>query len=982
MYFLSMRSEEELRNRLAFVLASSFRNVKERSWDSFDGNVAKVKLNSDTDNFYMIVIDHSGSGLVKLDGSPYFELDSAHRMIPIPKGNHDIVVEFSPYRDFGEKTNISPGRLFTADLDFNAYRIWVYGEEALSLARVLNDPELRDDMYMLLTNVLKLVPFTTLSKEQIFLAWKLGRWVGWLNWIEQIINPDLTEIFRESEQDYSKALMTLLDGLNNLRAKYGKRGKLNAVGHAHIDTAWLWPFDETRRKVLRTFSTMLTLMDKYADFTFIQSMAIYYEWIKEDSPQVFERIKQKVREGRWQLGAGYVEFDANMTSGESIARQLLYSQRFYLREFGKLAEILWLPDSFGFNANLPQIARLSGVNAFATYRTTTLDTNTFPYSVYYWIDPAGGRIRAISFGKGNGGYNADFSVNSVIEQWRGWIEKEQPMLYSYGYGDGGGGPSELMLIRAEAIDKLPILPKVSLKGATQELVEISPKEEWKGILYVENFRGTYTSHSMIKYLNRKAEVALRDAELWSTLAGSYDRERFQSLWKIVMKNQFHDVLPGSAIREVYKVAYTELQKVIEEANRIAEDSMRKLAGEGETPLVFNSLPWDREEVILLKEEIKECHKVNNLCAIHVKVPGVGYSTLRQLDPNDSVTLLEKEDEYLLENKFLRIKVNKKGRIMSIYDKEAEREILRDESNIIKAYENIPGWADAWLIEKGYKETSFDINASESSIVSKDPLVAGVKFLYKFRRSEIIQTLYLYANSRRIDFVTTLRMKDRELTIKSWFNFDLNVDEAIAGMPFGVIKYSTLKNTSWDLAKFEVPFQQFVDMSEYNYGVALLAEAKYGISLEGSSMGLTLTRTPIYPDPSTDLEELTFTYSIYPHKGDWKTSGVLKKAYELNIPLKIIRGKEGERTFIRIDADNIMLETVKLSEDDNAIVLRLYEYFNSRGKAIIMLPFNVKDIKSVNILESDNINRDLKISDNSVEFSFGNNEVITLKLYKS
>lgn len=983
MLYKAMRTEQEIEARLSVVLAQSIRNVKTLNWDSFDGKLAKIKVSANGESPYLIILDHNGSGLVRLDGNPYFELDAYHRMIPLPVGEHVIEIEFSPYRDFGEKVNVFPGRVFYVNLIKDAYKLWAIGEQAMELVRVWNDQELKDDIYNLLTKVLKEVPFTTLSKEQILLAWRLGKWGGWYDWVEQIITPDLTEIYVEGGYEperYKIALNKLVEGLSQLVVRYGKRGKLIGVGHAHIDTAWLWPFEETRKKVMRTFTTILTLMDKYPDLTFIQSASIYYEWIKEDAPQLFERIRQKVKEGKWQLAASYVESDTNVTSGESLARQLLYSQRFYLQNFSKIAEVYWLPDTFGYNANLPQIAKLGGAKLFATHKVFWYDTNKFPYNVFYWVGPDGTKIPTVTFGAGKGGYNSDFTVSSVTDQWKNWAEKDQPMLYSYGYGDGGGGPNELMLINAEAIDKLPILPKVSLGGILEEMKEIKPEDEWRGELYVETHRGTYTSHSLMKLLNRKAELSLRDAELWCALAKSHDKERFSKLWKILLKDQFHDVLPGSAIREVYKAVYPELQNIINEANSIAEECMKKIAGEGETLLVFNSLPWDREEIILLEQEIEGCQKIGNLCAVNVKAPSVGYVKLYNEPTMPPVIVKEEDNDYTLENKFIRVVVGKNGIITSIYDKEADREVLSKPSNEIIAYENVPGWADAWDIEKGYKETPFKIIAESSSIIAKGPLVGAIKFVYKFRRSEIDQELRLYSNSKRIDFITTIKMKDRELVVKSWFYFDLNVDKAVSDIPFGIIERPTTQNTSWEKAKFEVPIQKFIDLSEHNYGVALLNDGKYGVSAESSSLGLTLTKTPIYPDPSTDLEEITFTYSLYPHVGDWKDANVIKRAYELNVPLRVIKGKDGSASFIKVKSDNVILDSVKGAEDDNAVVLRLYEAFNARGQVEIEMYNKVKKVVSTDLLELNEIKRDLAIADNKVIVNYRNREIITLKVY--
>ncbi|MEM3659229.1 MAG: alpha-mannosidase [Thermoproteota archaeon] len=974
-----MRTIQELEARLALLHAASFRNVRMLEWESFANNRATMTLNVAGENFQLLVLDYKGSALVKLDSKPYFSLDGYHYAIPIPEGNHLVEAEFSPFLAFGEKVDVHPGKPVSVNRNMEALRLWAYGRSVLELARATKDEELKEDLLRVLSNALREAPFETVSKEQVSLATAFKAMIGGLDSVPRLLSEDIIPVFVE-EQDlekYRRTLSLLKNSLNSLVEKYGKRGEMVALAHAHIDTAWLWPFDETKRKVFRTFSTVLTLMEHY-DFKYIQSAAIYYDWIRSDEPSIFDRVSERIAEGKWILGAGWVEFDTQMISGESLARQLLYSQRFYMENFGKTANVLWLPDTFGFSPTLPQAAKLGGIKVFATHKVFWNDTNTFPYNVFHWIGPDNSRLKAVAFGHGRGGYNSDFTADSVYEQWQNWVDRDHPMLYSYGYGDGGGGPTEEMLLRAEAVDSLPILPRVDLKGSLDSVVCDPVSEEWRGELYLEDHRGVFTSHSKMKLLNRKAELSLREAETWATFAGTYDKEKFSSLWKILLKNQFHDVLPGSSIREVYSEAYPELEKVISEANRIAGEAMSRIAGEGRTKLVFNSLPWDREDYVILEEEVEGSQKVPEGFLLRVRAPSVGYAPLNTT-PTTRVKISEENDSYLVENRFFTVRVSKTGRLVSIWDKEAGREILKNPGNRLVAYENIPGWADAWNIEKGYKETFFEITSSRSWIVSKGPLMVSICFIYPFRRSEIKQEVRIFSDSRRIDFKTTINMKDRELLVKTWFDFDVNTDKAVSDVPFGVTERPTTRNTSWEKAKYEVAVQKMVDLSEHNYGVALLNDGKYGVSIEGSSIGLSLTRTPVFPDPSTDLEETTFTYSIYPHVGDWKEAGVLRRAYELNVPLRVIMGKKSSKSFLKIGSDNLMLEAVKAAEDGEGIVLRLYEFHNARGRTRINLAAQVQSVESLDLLELNKVNRDIRTDRIGLEFTYRNREIITLKI---
>jgi Alpha-mannosidase len=348
---------------------------------------------------------------------------------------------------------------------------------------------------------------------------------------------------------------------------------------------------------------------------------------------------------------------------------MLYSQRFYKRHFGKYAEVLWLPDTFGFNQTIPQIAKQSKIKAFLTHKVFWNDTNKFPYNVFRWVGPDGDWITAVAYGNGRGGYNGDFTVSSVLEQWRNWADKDQPMLYSYGYGDGGGGPNVEMLLRAEAINDLPILPKVDLtSGLNGYLNSVKPTNEWRGELYLETHRGTLSSHSRVKLLNRLVEVALREGELWCGLAGVYDRSRFTGLWLTLLRDQFHDVLPGSAVRVVYEGVYRELEGVYREAMGLAEGCARLIAGEGNELLVFNSLPWDRFGYVKVSEPLPNTQGMGDGYLALVKAPSVGYSVLKPLSPVEPVRLVEDGGGFVLENSRVSARVNLDGTVASVVDK--------------------------------------------------------------------------------------------------------------------------------------------------------------------------------------------------------------------------------------------------------------------------------------------------------------------------
>lgn len=1027
---MELRTLEELDRRLALTLARSYEQVETLKWNSSTSNsvtsIAKLNLNVRNRNTLLFVLNYKGSALVKLDGEPYWSFDGYHKSMRVPIGEHKVIAEFTPFQAFGEKISISFGTPILALRNENAYRFWNYCYVILSLAKQTKDKELADDLFKLLDLALRETYFESVTYDQLVLASASSK-IFPNELLEVVPRPNKQELqnigyrYEEtrSSEKWLQGLGLVQDELTKLVRKYGKRGEIVAIAHGHIDTAWLWHFDETKRKISRTFSVISTLFETY-DFHYMQSTALYYEWTKRNQPKLYEKIRGYLKKGIWELAAGWVENDANMLSGESFVRQFLYSQRFYKNEFGKLAKIYWLPDTFGFAGSIPQIARLGGMEMFATQKVFWNDTNRFPYSVFSWIGIDGTAIPAIAFGHAKDGYNSEFALDELTDQWSNWTEKDIPMLYSFGHGDGGGGPTEEMLIRAEIIDKLPVLPHVKLSSEKkvtskssyleQEYSRIltpdffQDRNKWRGELYGEFHRGVLTSHTKIKVLNRRAEVALREAELWSTLVGKTENRSFPSykeelaaLWRIVLKHQFHDVLPGSAIHEVYVTAYEELESVIKKADKITKNCTSKIARRRDC--IFNSLPWNRQDYIVTKkcrQKTEDSQKVEGGYLLKVSTPSLGYSSINDVVievPRSKVSAEERSDQIEMENKFLKIIIDKNdGGLWSIFDKEANREVLREKSNLFTFYENIPGWADAWDIEKGYKITRFNAPNSKDKtvILEKGPLRVRIKLGRKyFRNSTIKQEVIMYADSRRIDFKTSFDMHDRELLLKVWFHFNINSDKATYEIPFGNIERKVTTNTSWEKAMFEVPMQKWVDFFEKGYGVAILNDGKYGISAEHGSFGISVIRTPIYPDYATDSEAGSFIFSIYPHEGTWHEAKIPRKAYELNVPILTLERESKDRgkyedasasSFLNIDSPNLMVETIKQAEDGQEMIIRLYEMENKRGEAEIELWRKIRSVKCLDILELTELNNNsLTFSENRIHFSYNNYQILTLKV---
>ncbi|CAJ0832316.1 13763_t:CDS:10 [Entrophospora sp. SA101] len=592
---------------------------------------------------------------------------------------------------------------------------------------------------------------------------------------------------------------------------------LIAVGHCHIDTAWLWPFDETKRKVARSWSTQIGLMDQYPDYKFVCSQAQQYEWLKDYYPNLFERVKEKATNGQFlPIGGTWVEMDCNIPSGESFCRQFLYGQRFFEKTFGKKCKVFWLPDTFGYSAQLPQIIQSSGMKYFFTQKLSWNNINKFPNTTFHWIGLDGSKV--LTHMCPSETYVAQCTVGELVKSVNNHNDKEysNESLLVFGNGDGGGGPLSSMIERLNRLKDIDGLPKVEMGSADEfyERLEKNSKElmSWKGELYFELHRGTYTSHGYAKKYNRKCELLLRDVELLSTI--SYYTEPKDN------KNQFHDVLPGSSIEMVYDDAYKfyeEVEKVGNELLKEVVDDVLKVSSVTDSTekglLVFNTLSWPRAEIV----KIPACNGLGALQQ-HSKDKESGYVLEIKINP---VKVFEVNDEfYCLENEFLSVKIDKHGRITSLVDREFEYGIL-------------PIFWDAW-----------DAGLGVVQIHEEGPFYASLLLKTNLTRtSSLEQVISLSAVSRRLDFETKVDWNENRQFLKVEFPFDINSDYATYETQFGFIQRPTHYNTSWDYAKFEVCGHKFADLSEYGYGVALMNDCKYGYSTHDNVMRLSLLRSP-------------------------------------------------------------------------------------------------------------------------------------------
>ena len=805
-----------------------------------------------------------------------------------------------------------------------------------------------------------------------------------------------------------------------------------AVGHAHIDVAWLWQLRHTRLKAANTFATALYHIERYPYFVFLQSQPQLYQFIKEDQPELYRRIKEKVANGQWEAEGGmWVEADTNLPGGESLVRQFLYGQRFFRQEFGYTSRVLWLPDAFGYSAALPGLMRGAGIDYFVTTKISWNDTNRIPVDTFQWEGLDGSQVLG-HFITTPTNEDVYFTYNGSVEPavlagaWQNYRQKaiNTELLLAYGWGDGGGGPTREMIETAGGPLTVPLSPELPTVS-TGKLVDFMERlakrvahnpqlPKWLGELYYENHRGVYTTQGRTKRANRQAERALHDAEWLTSLVAElteqpYPQAELTALWPPVLTNQFHDVLPGSSIGPVYQDAERIYAQVTQTAEALISQAqvalVRQLPVRTGTVVVFNSLSWSRRDLLELPSRPSELAGLSQPLAngnqlVYVEnVPALGYRAVTQAGEAPGAALIVGPD--YMENQFYRLELNAAGQLSRLLDKRVAgagegREVLARgmPGNVFQLFEDRPLSADAWNIESFYEQKSWELAELVSrEVVETGPLRAGLRqeWHYAGGRTRIVQLLYLYAHSARIDFVTHVEWQERHTLLKVAFPVNLRRSWASAEIQFGVIERPTHRNTSWDEARFETCAQKWFDLSEGDYGVAVLNDSKYGYDVHDNVMRLSLLRGPTDPDPTADLGQHEFTYSLWPHAGDWFAGGVHRAAYELNYPLRslIVTPTRLEHqaalpldfSLVEVTPGNVIIETVKRAEDDsNGLVLRLYECAKRRGVYRLQFPFKLAQAFETNLLEEVQQPVRLDADKQTIEGYLEPHQILTLLVY--
>ncbi|MEH2467645.1 alpha-mannosidase [Nostoc sp.] len=821
------------------------------------------------------------------------------------------------------------------------------------------------------------------------------------------------------------------------------KSKIFLLGHAHLDLAWLWPVSETWNVAQNTFESVLKLQEDFPELIFCHSTPALYAWIEEHRPDLFEAIQAQVAAGRWEvLGGMWVEPELNLIAGESIVRQLLYGQRYIQEKFGKPSTIVWVPDSFGFCATLPQFFANAGIEYFVTQKLRWNDTTKFDYGAFWWRSPDGSEVFSLMSALIGESIDPVKTASYALE-WQAQTGLPES-LWLPGVGDHGGGPTRDMLETAQRWQKSPFFPDLEFTTAEKYLQEISSQltsqskiqsPTWNDELYLEFHRGCYTSHADQKRWNRRCENLLYQAELFATLATvscgmTYPKAEIEAAWKLVLFQQFHDILPGSSITQVYLDALPQWQQVEQVGTKILDKSLLAIASHitlleppksNSLPIfVFNSLNWQRSEVVSLalptpatatqewqiydasgKQLVSQLSEQSTLLFLATEIPPVGYRIF-WLSPS-SPTLREAKatspssppllPDWILENEFLRVVIDPDtGDLSSVFDKTYQREVLSGAGNQLQAFKDSDQYWDAWNIDPNYAQHPLpSTNLQSIQWLELGPVQSCVRVVRQLGESEFCQDYILQAGSPLLNIATTVNWQENHVLVKAAFPLNVEADFATYEIPCGAIRRPTKPKTPAEQAKWEVPALRWADLTgetqEGIHGVSLLNNCKYGYDSKPNQLRLTLLRSPNWPDSEADRGWHEFTYALYPHVGSWESAHTVRRGYELNIPLQVLlnpvnqnphknsplfASKEGLGVkFLDLSAENLILMALKPSEDDlQQLILRCYECHGETAELSLQSDLGLNLGDTVDLLERSS----------PTEFSSGQ-QILTIQPWK-
>ncbi len=788
---------------------------------------------------------------------------------------------------------------------------------------------------------------------------------------------------------------------------------MSCFGHSHIDVAWLWTLEETERKCVRTFSNQLALMEQYPEYKFLQSQAYLYDRVKTLYPDLYERIKKAVKRGQWIVeGSMWVEADTNISGGESLIRQFVKGKKFFKDEFGVDTEIMWLPDVFGYSGAVPQIMKGCGIKWFSTQKIfwTYNGADPFPYNIFWWQGIDGTKMLSYL----HNDYNSQTTPNALFARWRERVQKDSihnGRLVPFGYGDGGGGATRehLEFLRREAdLEGLPKTQIVEPKVYFKAIDEKAALPTWVGELYYQCHRGTYTSQAKTKLGNRKSEVALHELEFWGGIAqalnkAEYPAEAADRLWKGVLLNQFHDIIPGSSIHEVYETAERLYASIQDEANALTAKAIETLVHPSKKKVsYFNSLSFDRWAVVVLpfagakdaNGELIPVQKLNGLTYAEVYLPACGWTTLTEAKPytgerNDYV----KATKTLLRNNIVEFSFNSLGELTSARNVGSEQEFMSAPGNSLRMYKDVPGAYDAWDIDSMYKQTPFELDQkAKVEVISQGPVFGMLRVTRLLHESPFVQQIILSANSAHLLFQTEVDWNESHKMLKVNFPVNVHADDALHEIQFGHVARPTHATRPYDANRFEVCNQKWTALVEGGQrGAAIVNDCKYGVNVEGNSMNLTLLRSPLAPDHTADKGVQKFTYAFTMWEPEDEPNYVnlaVTLGYELNYPVQPMLGDAGEEcSLLRCDKANIILECLKPAEDGSGdLILRLYESNNVFTNCTIHLDLPFTKLYETNMLEENGVEVPFEKGDcdcccAEINLAFRPFEIKTLRLKK-
>ena len=873
-----------------------------------------------------LFVDLEGEGTVKVNEEQVHAVfkrprgDHDNRFIPIPPGKVFIRVIPSMSGPLGEKL-------------FSLKGIYLYIKEPWSFKFVVKASLLADlaeytrDPYLVeaLNKALDEVEIKGVTEEQLEAVTTYSivknppHYVYWKKYYDIKLDPAVKPLDpAELSKMARRALEKLEEELERVASTLsGPTGVMYATAHAHIDVSWLWTPDVTRQKLVRTLGNVLILAEKY-EMKFALSNVLYLKWLEEEDPAFYRKVVDAIKKGIIIPVSGmWVESDTNVVGGESLVRQFLYGQRYLLEKLGKITEIGWLPDSFGYTASLPQILVKSGIKIFFIHKLYWNKVNKFPYSLFIWEGVDGSQVIAVNYAT----YGSDLSPRQVLQAWRDHTSPEAPAFIAFGFSDGGGGPTWIMMERLKAYSRAPGIPRLVLSDpySYYESVKNLELPVWRGELYLETHRGTYSTGTKIKKLIRVIEEALKDLEVVSFMSGNCTS--YRDYWLELLEAEFHDVASATVVREAYEYYVSKLEKLYEKVvSEISKIALQLNPG-GDYILVVNTLPWERVDVVPARVEGSIQQEIEGKVYSLVKAPPLGFTSYREGEGAEAEDLYA--DEQRISNG--RVEVSSSGRVRDL----SEGVDFVEESYIV-ACEDIPAEWDGWDIDPWYKRICTKIPPSRVVVSEKGSLRSCLDITYEYRDTLLVEKVCVWRHTSRVDYRIRGVVRERLTLFKKILELGFEPVEAAAEIPYGVVKRSVKPENTWDLAKFEFPVWRWLDVYTYSHGLAVLNKGRPGHSINGRVVGITLFKTPIFPNPHLDFGEVEVEFSLYPHRGDWRTGEVPRRALEYHRPLIASRGAQGTKSFLRIDKPNVLLETIKCSENGKSFVARMWESYGGEA----------------------------------------------------